>query len=303
MPRDPYEVLGVPRTATADQIREAHRKLAKKFHPDLNKTPEAATTFKEVQEAYDLLSDEAKRRRYDQFGHAGAAGGGPGFGGGGPGFGGAAPWGNVDPSTFEEIFGSFMGGGGRGGPGRRGPSAGGDLESEITVDFMTAATGGVRHVSVQDGTDTVSLDVRIPAGIETGGTLRVRGKGSPGMGGGPAGDLVLQVRVAPHPWFRREGLDIVVDVPISIAECALGTTVQVPLLEGTASLRVPPGTGSGKRLRLKGKGVQAKTGAGDLYAVLRVEAPKTLSDEDRAALERMKSTEGDPRADAPWNVR
>jgi len=145
--------------------------------------------------------------------------------------------------------------------------------------------------------------VRIPAGIETGGTLRVRGKGSPGMGGGPAGDLVLQVRVAPHPWFRREGLDIVVDVPISIAECALGTTVQVPLLEGTASLRVPPGTGSGKRLRLKGKGVQAKTGAGDLYAVLRVEAPKTLSDEDRAALERMKSTEGDPRADAPWNVR
>ena len=303
MPRDPYEVLGVPRTATADQIREAHRKLAKKFHPDLNKTPEAATTFKEVQEAYDLLSDEAKRRRYDQFGHAGAGGGGPGFGGGGPGFGGAAPWGNVDPSTFEEIFGSFMGGGGRGGPGRRGPSAGGDLESEITVDFMTAATGGVRHVSVQDGTDTVSLDVRIPAGIETGGTLRVRGKGSPGMGGGPAGDLVLQVRVAPHPWFRREGLDIVVDVPISIAECALGTTVQVPLLEGTASLRVPPGTGSGKRLRLKGKGVQAKTGAGDLYAVLRVEAPKTLSDEDRAALERMKSTEGDPRADAPWNAR
>lgn len=296
MPRDPYEVLGVPRTATADQIREAHRKLAKKFHPDLNKTPEAATTFKEVQEAYDLLSDEAKRRRYDQFGHAGAAGGGPGFGG-------AAPWGNVDPSTFEEIFGSFMGGGGRGGPGRRGPSAGGDLESEITVDFMTAATGGVRHVSVQDGTDTVSLDVRIPAGIETGGTLRVRGKGSPGMGGGPAGDLVLQVRVAPHPWFRREGLDIVVDVPISIAECALGTTVQVPLLEGTASLRVPPGTGSGKRLRLKGKGVQAKTGAGDLYAVLRVEAPKTLSDEDRAALERMKSTEGDPRAEAPWIAR
>ena len=299
MPRDPYEVLGVSRSATAEQLREAHRKLAKKFHPDLNKTPEAAAKFKEIQEAYDLLSDEQKRRQFDQFGHAGPSmGGGPGGG-----FGGGAKWGNVDASTFEEIFGDFMGAGGRRGGGRRGPSAGGDLESEISVDFMTAAVGGVRHVSVHDGHETISLDVRIPAGIETGGTLRVRGKGSPGSGGGPAGDLVLHIAVAPHPWFRREGLDILVDVPISIAECVLGTTVQVPLLEGTASLRIPPGTGSGKRMRLKGKGVQAKSGAGDLYAVIRVEAPKTLSDEDRAALERMKSSEPDPRADAPWNAR
>jgi len=299
MARDPYEVLGVSRSATAEQLREAHRKLAKKFHPDLNKTPEAAAKFKEIQEAWDLLSDEQKRRQYDQFGHAGPSmGGGPGGG-----FGGGAKWGNVDASTFEEIFGDFMGAGGRRGGGRRGPSAGGDLESEISVDFMTAAVGGVRHVSVHDGHETISLDVRIPAGIETGGTLRVRGKGSAGSGGGPAGDLVLHITVAPHPWFRREGQDILVDVPISIAECALGTTVQVPLLEGTASLRVPPGTGSGKRMRLKGKGVQAKSGAGDLYAVIRVEAPKTLSDEDRGALERMKSSEPDPRADAPWNAR
>ena len=299
MPRDPYEVLGVPRTATADQIREAHRKLAKKFHPDLNKTAEAAAKFKEVQEAYDLLSDDAKRRQFDQFGHAG-----PGMGGGsgGAGFGGAGGWGNVDPSTFEEIFGDFMGGGRRGGA-RRGPRAGGDLESDITVDFMTAALGGVRHVTVENGEGPGGLDVRIPAGIESGGQLRLRGKGSPGMGGGPAGDLVLRISVAPHPWFRREGLDIVVEVPISIAECALGTTVQVPLLEGTASLRVPPGTGSGKRLRLKGKGVQAKSGAGDLHAVIRVEAPKSLGDEDRAALERMKANETDPRAGAPWNAR
>jgi len=299
MPRDPYEVLGVQRTASSDQLREAHRKLAKKFHPDLNKTPEAAAKFKEVQEAYDLLSDETKRRQFDQFGHAGPSMGG---GAGGPGFGGGA-WGNVDPSTFEEIFGSFMGGGARRGGGRRGPSAGGDLESEISVDFMTAAVGGVRHVSVHDGQETLSMDVRIPAGIESGGVLRVRGKGSPGVGGGPAGDLVLQITVAPHPWFRREGLDILVDVPISIAECALGTTVQVPLLEGSASLRVPPGTGSGKRLRLKGKGVQTKSGAGDLYAIIRVDGPKSLSDEDRAALERMKASEPDPRADAPWSTR
>ncbi len=297
MPRDPYEVLGVARTATADQIREAHRKLAKKFHPDLNKTPEAAARFKEVQEAYDLLSDQAKRSQFDRFGHAGP---GVGGGSGGPGFGGAGGWGNVDPSTFEEIFGDFMGGGRRGDT-RRGTRAGEDLESEITVDFMTAALGGVRHVTLENGHQ--GMDVRIPAGIESGGQLRLRGKGAAGVGGGPAGDMVLRVTVASHPWFRREGLDILVDVPVSIAECALGTSVQVPLLEGTATLRVPPGTGSGKRLRLKGKGVQAKSGAGDLYAVIRVEAPKTLSEDDRAALERMKASEPDPRAGAPWNTR
>jgi DnaJ-class molecular chaperone len=136
-----------------------------------------------------------------------------------------------------------------------------------------------------------------------GGDLRLRGKGGEGMGGGPAGDLVLHITVAPHPWFRREGLDVVVEVPISIAECALGTSVEVPLLEGTATLRVPAGTASGKRLRLKGKGVAAKGDTGDLYAVIRVEAPKSLNDEDRAALERMKVTEPDPRADAPWNAK
>jgi DnaJ-class molecular chaperone len=168
---------------------------------------------------------------------------------------------------------------------------------------MTAALGGVRHVSLESGGQPISLDVRIPPGIESGGDLRLRGKGGEGMGGGPAGDLVLHISVAPHPWFRREGLDVVVEVPISIAECALGTSVEVPLLEGTATLRVPAGTASGKRLRLKGKGVAAKGDTGDLYAVIRVEAPKALNDEDRAALERMKATEPDPRADAPWNTK
>jgi DnaJ-class molecular chaperone len=297
MPRDPYDILGVPRSATPEQIREAHRKLAKKFHPDLNKTAEAGTKFKEIQEAYDLLSDEQKRRQFDQFGHAGPSmGGGPSGAQGG--------WGNVDASTFEEIFGDFMGGGARRAGGRRGGArAGEDLESRITVDFMTAALGGVRHVSLESGGQPINLDVRIPPGIESGGDLRLRGKGGEGVGGGPAGDLVLHIAVAPHPWFRREGLDVIVEVPISIAECALGTSVEVPLLEGTAMLRVPAGTASGKRLRLKGKGVAAKGDTGDLYAVIRVEAPKSLNDEDRAALERMKSTEPDPRADAPWNTK
>ncbi|MFZ4696683.1 MAG: DnaJ C-terminal domain-containing protein [Phycisphaerales bacterium] len=297
MPRDPYDILGVPRSATPEQIREAHRKLAKKFHPDLNKTAEAGAKFKEIQEAYDLLSDAQKRKQFDQFGHAGPSmGGAPGGAQGG--------WGNVDASTFEEIFGDFMGGGARRAGGRRGGArAGEDLESRITVDFMTAALGGVRHVSLESGGQPISLDVRIPPGIESGGDLRLRGKGGEGMGGGPAGDLVLHITVAPHPWFRREGLDVVVEVPISIAECALGTSVEVPLLEGTATLRVPAGTASGKRLRLKGKGVAAKGDTGDLYAVIRVEAPKALNDEDRAALERMKATEPDPRADAPWNAK
>ena len=297
MPRDPYDILGVPRSATPEQIREAHRKLAKKFHPDLNKTAEAGAKFKEIQEAYDLLSDAQKRKQFDQFGHAGPSmGGAPGGAQGG--------WGNVDASTFEEIFGDFMGGGARRAGGRRGGArAGEDLESRITVDFMTAALGGVRHVSLESNGQPISLDVRIPPGIESGGDLRLRGKGGEGMGGGPAGDLVLHITVAPHPWFRREGLDVVVEVPISIAECALGTSVEVPLLEGTATLRVPAGTASGKRLRLKGKGVAAKGDTGDLYALIRVEAPKTLNDEDRAALERMKATEPDPRADAPWNAK
>jgi DnaJ-class molecular chaperone len=297
MPRDPYDILGVPRSATPEQIREAHRKLAKKFHPDLNKTAEAGAKFKEIQEAYDLLSDAQKRKQFDQFGHAGPSmGGAPGGAQGG--------WGNVDASTFEEIFGDFMGGGARRAGGRRGGArAGEDLESRITVDFMTAALGGVRHVSLESGGQPISLDVRIPPGIESGGDLRLRGKGGEGMGGGPAGDLVLHISVAPHPWFRREGLDVIVEVPISIAECALGTSVEVPLLEGTATLRVPAGTASGKRLRLKGKGVAAKGDTGDLYAVIRVEAPKALNDEDRAALERMKATEPDPRADAPWNAK
>jgi DnaJ-class molecular chaperone len=297
MPRDPYDILGVPRSATPEQIREAHRKLAKKFHPDLNKTAEAGAKFKEIQEAYDLLSDAQKRKQFDQFGHAGPSmGGAPGGAQGG--------WGNVDASTFEEIFGDFMGGGARRAGGRRGGArAGEDLESRITVDFMTAALGGVRHVSLESGGQPISLDVRIPPGIESGGDLRLRGKGGEGMGGGPAGDLVLHITVAPHPWFRREGLDVVVEVPISIAECALGTSVEVPLLEGTATLRVPAGTASGKRLRLKGKGVAAKGDTGDLYAVIRVEAPKALNDEDRAALERMRATEPDPRADAPWNAK
>lgn len=297
MPRDPYDILGVPRSATPEQIREAHRKLAKKFHPDLNKTAEAGAKFKEIQEAYDLLSDAQKRKQFDQFGHAGPSmGGAPGGAQGG--------WGNVDASTFEEIFGDFMGGGARRAGGRRGGArAGEDLESRITVDFMTAALGGVRHVSLESNGQPISLDVRIPPGIESGGDLRLRGKGGEGMGGGPAGDLVLHISVAPHPWFRREGLDVIVEVPISIAECALGTSVEVPLLEGTATLRVPAGTASGKRLRLKGKGVAAKGAAGDLYALIRVEAPTSLNDEDRAALERMKSTEPDPRADAPWNAK
>ncbi len=300
MNRDPYEVLGVARSATADQIREAHRRLAKKHHPDLSKKPESAAIFKEVQAAYDLLSDAASRKQFDQYGVSGPSRGHGGQGAGG--FGGQGNWGNVDPSTFEEIFGDFLGSSRGGARSRRGAQAGGDLESEISVDFMTAAVGGVRHINMQSGGEPLQMDVRIPAGIESGGILRLRGKGSAGMGGGPAGDLVLRVTVAPHPWFKREGLDVLVEIPISITECALGTTVEVPLLEGFATLRIPPQTGSGKRLRLKGKGVVTKNASGDLYAMIRVDPPRVITNDDRAELENLKSREFDPRADAPWNT-
>ncbi|MBM4115482.1 MAG: J domain-containing protein, partial [Phycisphaerae bacterium] len=220
MPRDYYEVLGVRRDATADDLRRAHRKLARQWHPDVNKTPEAAAKFAEAQEAYDILSDADKRARYDRFGHAGlqggagaaAAGGDQPFGGG---FGGFDPS-QIDPEMFEQIFGG-MGGGGRARGRSRGPSKGQDRQAEITVPFQVSILGG-RH-GIGSGEHTI--DVQIPAGIEDGTPLRVRGQGEQGHGGGPAGDLIVTVHVAPHPEFRRDGDDILRDVHVSIFDAAL----------------------------------------------------------------------------------
>ncbi|MSR34162.1 MAG: J domain-containing protein [Phycisphaerales bacterium] len=291
MARDYYAILGVARDATADQIRSAHRKLARKYHPDLNKAANAAALFKETQDAYDILSDAGKRAKYDRFGHANE----PQSNMGGGGYGGA------DAETLESIFGNFMGGGGRGrGKRARGPQPGQDLSSTIQIGFMTAALGGMHHIDLQGPSGAIVVDVRIPPGISSDGQLRVRGKGGAGSGGGPNGDLVLSVKVAPHPWFRRDDLDILLDVPISIVEATLGAKVSVPLLQGSAEIRIEAGTPSGRKLRLKAKGIQGAQGVGDFYAVVRIEPPTKLSKEDTDMLRALGERLPSPRAGEPW---
>ena len=328
MARDYYEILGVARGASQDEIRKAHRRLVRTLHPDVNKGPDAAAKFAEVQEAYDILSDEQKRGRYDQFGHAGVRSGadaaaGAGFGGGGA----QGSWQQVDPETFQSIFenfGDLFGAGGRGGAGARGgrraggrgPGAGfgfssrgepwshepsgpgADAEAETTIAFETAALGGSSSISLRSpGGSSEHIDVKIPAGIADGARMRVRGKGHPSPGGGARGDLVLTVRVAPHPWFRREDLDVVLEVPLTIAEAALGASIEVPLLRGSATLKVPPGVSSGRRLRIRGKGItDARGRSGDFHAELSITAPSDLDADDRAALEGLGKHLPDPRA-------
>ena len=315
MPRDFYEALGVPRTATADEIKRAHRKLVKEFHPDQNKSAGAAERFREVQEAYEVLSDEKKRGLYDQFGHAGVSGGGPGFegaprGGAGP----SGPWGNVSQENLEEIFGGMGGFGdffsgaaggrrgaraGRGGAAGRGAGAGfggfgepgpppADTIRE-TVDFMTAALGGTRAITVSGDGASGRIDLKIPAGVSSGSKLRVAGKGRGG------GDLLVEIDVAPHPWFRRDGLDILLDVPVTIAEASIGAKVDIPLLKGSVSLKIPAGTSSGRRIRVAGQGIVTKSATGDFYAVLQIVAPTSLSAEDEASLRDIGTRLADPR--------
>lgn len=301
--RDYYEILGVPRDATADQIKKAYRNLARKHHPDVNpgdKTAEAK--FKEGQSAYDVLSDPEKRARYDQFGHAafeGMGAAGPRSGASewsarqaGPGgfenvdfsqfFGGGVEEGEHGAGMFDELLGRF--GAGRSGR-RAGPRRGADLDASLSIPFATAVLGGPTSVDLarEDGTRE-TLDVKIPPGTESGRKLRLRGRGGPGEKGAPAGDLTITVDVQPHPLFRRDGNNLSVDVPISIDEAILGARVDVPILSGTTvSLPVPPGSSSGQRLRVRGKGVPAHGDRpdGDLFVVLKIVVPKTVDEESR----------------------
>ncbi|MBL8814714.1 MAG: J domain-containing protein [Planctomyces sp.] len=288
--RDFYEVLGVPRTASQEEIRKAYKKLARKYHPDVKPDdPDAQTKFAEITEANEVLSDEDKRRKYDQFGHGFAGGGGGGGGNPFEGFSGGAGF------DLNDILGGMFGGGGfqRGaGGGRRSgprPQKGQDVQTEITVPFQVAIEGGFHEISVQSGSKTDRLNVRIPAGIEDGKTIRLAGQGNPGAGGAPAGDLMVTVHVAPHPWFRREGKNLMIDVPLTPAEAALGAKVDVPTLtEGSVVLSVPAGSSSGAKLRLRGKGVlDQKSGErGDQLVVLKIVMPRQLSDEAKDLMER-----------------
>lgn len=272
--RNPYDILGVKPTASEDELRKAYRRLAKRYHPDLNPgNAEAEARFKEANAAYDLLSDPAKRVRFDRgeidaegretFAHAySQARGQPHPGGAAAGHrfgtGGAEDLGDL----FSHLFGDRFGGG-HGDFRMRG----GDVRHAVTVDFMDAALGARRRLTLADGR---SLDVTIPAGLRDGQVLRLKGQGSPGLGGDVAGDLLLEVHVAPHKLFRRIKDDIHVDWPVSLAEAVAGGRVAVPTVHGEVTVTVPAGSNSGTVLRLKGKGV---TG-GDQYVTLRVMLPR-----------------------------
>ena len=306
---DFYKVLGVSKSSTQDEIRKAYKKIARENHPDVKPDDKAAAErFKEAAEAYEVLGDEEKRKQYDQFGaayrHAGGAGGSPfGRGGAGP-----VDLGDLFGGQFDlgDLFGGLGGAQGpRSGQGRprAQPTKGQDVTTAIQVPFQISAEGGVHELVVKRGTDVEKLDVRIPAGIKPGGTLRLSGKGEPSPTGGAAGDLLVTVNVAPHPYFRREGSNVLVDVPLTVTEASLGAKVDVPTLtEGHVTLTIPPATASGAKLRLKGKGFpdQKTKVAGDQFVVVKIVPAKELSDRATELLQQLANeVPQDPR-DGLW---
>ncbi|MEZ6133132.1 MAG: J domain-containing protein [Planctomycetaceae bacterium] len=305
---DFYDVLGVPRSATADEIKRAYRKLAKQHHPDANPDDKTAQKkFSDITEAYDVLSDDEKRRKYDQFGsNWNRVGGGPG-GGHNPfeGFGGAGG------ATFDlnDILGGMFGGGAAGagpfGGGRRKarPQKGQNVEAEIRVPFRVGVEGGEHELTLQTGGKAERLTVKIPAGIADGGKVRLAGQGHAGLAGGTAGDVIVTIRISPHPWFRREGSNLLVDVPITPSEAALGAKVDVPTLtEGPVVMSIPPGTSGGSKLRLRGKGVlDRKTQTrGDQLVVIKVVVPKDLSPEAEELYRQLQQAAPQSPRDGLW---
>lgn len=351
--RDYYEVLGVSKSATPDEIKKAYRKLAMKYHPDRNHEPGAEDKFKEINEAYEVLSDEKKRATYDQFGHAGmdgAFGQGGGFSGG-----------FTDFGDLGDIFGSFFGGGFGGGGSRRSsnqPRQGQDRYMQMHIDFMDSIFGKTETISLDvdetckhcngSGAESpsdvqtcptchgsgyvmsqqrtpfgviqqqsvcpdchgtgkkvtracshchgkgyehrrVKLDIKIPAGIQSGQQIRIPGKGERGTNGGPNGDLYIEIMVTPHPTFKREDNNIFIKVPISSIDATIGCTIQVPTVYGDVELKIPEGTQPNTKFRLKGKGVKARSGQGDEFVEVQVEIPRKVSRRERELYEELKS--------------
>jgi curved DNA-binding protein len=300
--QDYYEALGVPRDASADDIRRAYRNLARRLHPDVNKEPGAEDRFKAISEAYEVLRDPEKRARYDGLGANWRAGPQPPGGGSaengfdrGSGFRdvrvdfGSGGFGDI----FDDLFSGRTGRAGRGG--FEGFSfRGGDQEAELELTLEEAAAGGRRQLSLGDGRE---FEVEIPPGARDGQRIRLSGQGSPGAGGGESGDLFLRVRLKPHPRFRVQGRDLFVDLAVSPWEAALGADVSVPTLDGSARVKVPAGSSSGRRLRLRGQGLPGGGGsAGDLYAVVMIHVPKKLTRRERELFKQLASTSKfDPR--------
>ena len=365
--RDYYEVLGVSKGASEDELKKAYRRLAKKYHPDLNPGDKAAeASFKEVNEAYEVLSDKEKRARYDQFGHAGVD---PNFnpnGGGFGGFGGFTDMGDID---LGDLFGSFFGGGfgGGGGSRRNAPQKGETVRAGVTITFEEAAFGCEKEVTVSrteqcdvckgtgcapgttaeicpdcHGSGTVriqrggggfsfstttscpkcrgtgkiihqpcktcggggtvrkqkKLAVTIPAGIDDGQAVSLRGQGGAGRNGGPAGDLLIGVTVKPHPIFRREGTSVYMDQPVSFVQAALGAELEIPTLDGKVKWTLPEGTQPGTTFRLNGKGIPGLggRGRGNQYVTVKVQVPTNLNKEQKEALRAFAAAMGEEHA-------
>lgn len=305
MAEDLYATLGVPKSADADTIKKAYRRLAKDLHPDRHPgDKQAETRFKSVNRAYDVLSDPKKRKLYDEFGEAGLR----------EGFDadqarsyrawssrqqGGVPRGGGVPFDIEEIFGS--GGSGSGGFGdvfgdmfgrRRGPTKGHDLETEATIDFASSLRGAMLELAPRGGGPPVT--VRVPAGASDGQRVRIPGQGLPSQNGGPPGDLIVLLHVTPHAHFRREGDDLHLDLPITVSEAYRGAKVKVPTLDGSVSLKVPEGAQSGTAVRLRGKGVARKgQTAGDLYVHFLIKIPPTRSSELEKAIDQIAPFESE----------
>lgn len=351
--RDYYEVLGVQKGASDDEVKKAHRKLAKQYHPDLNRdNPEAAEKYKELNEAYEVLSDKEKRQKYDQFGFAGVD---PSYGGGA---GGAYGGGFGDFGDLGDIFSSFFGGGfggGRSTTRRNAPQRGESIRQSVILSFEEAAFGCEKEITIDRienceecggtgaakgtspetcsncrGTGTVTqtqrtplgmfqtqaacphchgtgkivktpcskcsgagrvrksrtLKVNIPAGIDEGQSIQLRGQGNAGVNGGPSGDLLVTVSIRPHPVFTRDGSNVICEIPISFAQAALGDSLQVPTIDGRIEYKIPEGTQTGTVFRMKGKGIQNVNGRGrgDQFVRVNIEVPKNLSEKQKRLL-------------------
>ena len=323
MAEDYYKTLGVSRSASQDDIRKAYFDLARKFHPDKNPEKDAKKKFQKIQAAFDVLNDPQKRELYDRYGssfEAMGAGGprGPGQGPFGPGQAPAArrasrmsisasssatssaPKGGPDLSDIFNQFRRTTGRSRKQGSARR---RGSDIEHEMTVPFQTGVTGGEVQIRLElPSGKAETLTVKIPAGIEESKKIRLRGQGEPAPSGGTPGDLLITIDLAPHPCFQRKGDNLLVRVPVTLGEAALGAKIELPTPKGTVTLRVPPATSSGTKLRIKGHGVVSKSRPpGDLLAEIQIMLPKDLDDADRKAIEAIqRKHEMHPRADLRW---
>lgn len=313
--KDFYSILGVSRSASPEELKKSYRKLAMQYHPDKNPgDKKAEEKFKEISEAYDVLSDTKKREMYDQFGHAGSqqgfggaggpfggAGGFGGFGGAGRSSTGGDPFQDIFGDVFGDIFGGARGPGAGGGPRSRRASKGTDLRYTLNVSFEESALGAEKVISFvrQRGNkeESAKLSVNVPAGVKEGQRLKLAGEGDSSAGDSAPGDLYVIINIQDHALFKRQENDVLLDLPISYTDAILGTNVEVPTLTGKAMIRIPPGTHSGQNFRLKGKGFSkiGGFGSGDMLVRILVDTPHSLSARQKELMEELaKSGETTP---------